>query len=79
LIAPNEESALNEEAAKLLLSRYEDFVERAKMLTELHALKKTEFKSSDSSQQSEPSGKKTEADKKLEKAKMERKKNLKRL
>lgn len=37
LIAPNPESALNEEASKMLLERYEDYSRRAKMLTEIHA------------------------------------------
>lgn len=34
---PNAESALNEEAGKLLLERYDDYSERAKMMTEIHA------------------------------------------
>ena len=37
LIVPNAESALNEEAGKLLLDRYDDYSERAKMMTEIHA------------------------------------------
>ncbi|XP_011503830.1 PREDICTED: calmodulin-like protein 11 isoform X1 [Ceratosolen solmsi marchali] len=37
LIMPNAESALNEEAGKLLLERYDDYSERAKMMTEIHA------------------------------------------
>ncbi|XP_033215680.1 ubiquitin-conjugating enzyme E2 S [Belonocnema kinseyi] len=37
LIVPNAESALNEEAGKLLLERYDDYSERAKMMTEIHA------------------------------------------
>lgn len=37
LIVPNPESALNEEAGKLLLDHYEDYSQRAKMMTEIHA------------------------------------------
>jgi len=38
LIVPNAESALNEEAGKLLLEHYEDYSQRARMMTEIHAL-----------------------------------------
>ena len=37
LIVPNPESALNEEAGKLLLEAYEDYSSRAKMMTQIHA------------------------------------------
>ena len=37
LIVPNPESALNEEAGKMLLERYEDYCSRAKLFTELYA------------------------------------------
>ncbi|XP_019875470.2 ubiquitin-conjugating enzyme E2 S [Aethina tumida] len=37
LIVPNAESALNEEAGKLLLEHYDDYSTRAKMMTEIHA------------------------------------------
>ncbi|XP_057244528.1 ubiquitin-conjugating enzyme E2 S, partial [Malurus melanocephalus] len=37
LIQPNPESALNEEAARLLLEDFERFAVRAKLLTEIHA------------------------------------------
>ncbi|XP_046398325.1 ubiquitin-conjugating enzyme E2 S [Ischnura elegans] len=37
LIVPNPESALNAEAGKLLLERYDDYAQRAKMMTEIHA------------------------------------------
>lgn len=37
LIVPNPESALNEEAGKMLLDAYEDYCRRAKMFTEIHA------------------------------------------
>ena len=41
LIVPNPESALNEEAGKLLLERYDDYCTRAKIFTEIHAKPKT--------------------------------------
>lgn len=34
---PNAESALNEEAGKMLLEHYDDYSSRAKMITEIHA------------------------------------------
>jgi len=37
LIVPNPESALNEEAGKMLLEQYDDYSARAKMFTEIHA------------------------------------------
>eukprot|EP00008_Paramoeba_atlantica_P007593 CAMPEP_0201482338 /NCGR_PEP_ID=MMETSP0151_2-20130828/6618_1 /ASSEMBLY_ACC=CAM_ASM_000257 /TAXON_ID=200890 /ORGANISM="Paramoeba atlantica, Strain 621/1 / CCAP 1560/9" /LENGTH=184 /DNA_ID=CAMNT_0047864991 /DNA_START=120 /DNA_END=674 /DNA_ORIENTATION=- len=37
LIVPNAESALNEEAGKLLLEDYEQYAERARMMTSIHA------------------------------------------
>ena len=37
LIVPNPESALNEEAGKLLLEEYDDYSRRAKMMTDIHA------------------------------------------
>lgn len=37
LIYPNPESALNEEAGRLLLEQYQDYFSRAKMMTEIHA------------------------------------------
>lgn len=37
LIVPNAESALNEEAGKLLLENYEEYYKRASMMTEIHA------------------------------------------
>lgn len=39
LIVPNPESALNEEAGKMILEQYEDYCKRAKMMTEIHAPK----------------------------------------
>uniref|UniRef100_A0A670YYT0 UBC core domain-containing protein n=1 Tax=Pseudonaja textilis TaxID=8673 RepID=A0A670YYT0_PSETE len=37
LIHPNPESALNEEAGRLLLENYEEYASRAQLLTEIHA------------------------------------------
>jgi len=37
LIVPNPESALNEEAGKLLLENYDEYFSRAKLYTEVHA------------------------------------------
>ncbi len=37
LIYPNPESALNEEAGKMLLEQYEDYSSRARMMTDIHA------------------------------------------
>lgn len=37
LIVPNPESALNEEAGKLLLESHDEYSQRAKMMTEIHA------------------------------------------
>ncbi|EUB64455.1 Ubiquitin-conjugating enzyme E2 [Echinococcus granulosus] len=38
LIAPNPESALNEEAGKLLLEDYNEYTKQARLFTEVHAL-----------------------------------------
>jgi ubiquitin-conjugating enzyme E2 S len=37
MIEPNPESALNEEAGKLLLEQYEDYCKRAALMTSIHA------------------------------------------
>jgi len=37
LIVPNPESALNEEAGRLLLEKYDDYFQRAKIFTSIHA------------------------------------------
>eukprot|EP01006_Ploeotia_vitrea_P053510 TRINITY_DN67796_c4_g13_i1.p1 TRINITY_DN67796_c4_g13~~TRINITY_DN67796_c4_g13_i1.p1 ORF type:complete len:226 (+),score=36.68 TRINITY_DN67796_c4_g13_i1:47-724(+) len=39
LIEPNPESALNEEAGKLLLENYDEYFKRAKLYTSVHAMK----------------------------------------
>ncbi|PIK38158.1 putative ubiquitin-conjugating enzyme E2 S-like [Apostichopus japonicus] len=91
LIYPNPESALNEEAGKLLLEQYEDYFTRAKMMTKIHAMS---GKTSKESRCSEPcssmagsnslgaGSKKHAGEKKLsavDKRKKDKKKNLKRL
>lgn len=48
LIAPNPESALNEEAGRLLLEKYEDYAKHAKLMTQIHA-KKLSLSNSDCS------------------------------
>ncbi|XP_055844137.1 ubiquitin-conjugating enzyme E2 S [Episyrphus balteatus] len=69
LIVPNAESALNEEAGKMLLERYDDYSQRAKMMTEIHAQppKTTDAKDDDG-----PSSKKHAVDKKLQDKKKEK-------
>lgn len=41
LIYPNPESALNEEAGRLLLEQYSEYSKQAKMMTEIYAQSKT--------------------------------------
>ncbi|KAJ1553936.1 hypothetical protein HK096_005735, partial [Nowakowskiella sp. JEL0078] len=43
LIVPNAESALNEEAGRLLLEDYSEFAKRAKLITSIHAKFKIDF------------------------------------
>ncbi|XP_059616211.1 ubiquitin-conjugating enzyme E2 S [Phlebotomus argentipes] len=76
LICPNAESALNEEAGKMLLERYDDYSQRAKMMTEIHA---QTVKSVAPSEEDGPLSKKKAQDKKKEKLIKEKKRNLKRL
>lgn len=81
LIVPNPESALNEEAGKLLLEQYDDYTKRAKIFTEIHAKppKFSETMSRDSISEG-PLAKKHAGDKKLiNKKKIDKKKVLKRL
>ncbi|XP_065173871.1 ubiquitin-conjugating enzyme E2 S [Atheta coriaria] len=80
LIVPNAESALNEEAGRLLLEHYDDYSQRAKMMTEIHAQPQKLSKCGPSEG---PVAKKHAGDKKLsaEKKKIlkEKKRTLKRL
>jgi len=57
LIFPNPESALNEEAGRLLLERYDDYFSHAKLITSIHAPKKSEKKTMNNTH---PSPEKTE-------------------
>ncbi|XP_077868978.1 ubiquitin-conjugating enzyme E2 S-like isoform X2 [Saccoglossus kowalevskii] len=93
LIYPNPESALNEEAGKLLLEQYEDYSLRAKMMTEIHAVPPRTSKECKNTMDDVPStsaaseyscngpmAKKHAGDKKaLEKKKKDKKRTLKRL
>lgn len=81
LIVPNPESALNEEAGKMLLERYEDYCSRAKLFTELYARPPRPPKCDDSSAHSTdgPVAKKHAGDKIMDKKKKDKKKTLKRL
>ena len=55
LIVPNPESALNEEAGKLLLERYDDYCSRAKLFTEIHARSESKGAAASTSSSSAPS------------------------
>jgi len=82
LIVPNPESALNEEAGKLLLEQYADYSMRAKIFTEIHAKppKLSEEAVSQGKFSEGPMAKKHAGDKKLlDKKKKDKKKVLKRL
>ncbi|XP_064628988.1 ubiquitin-conjugating enzyme E2 S-like [Lineus longissimus] len=85
LIVPNPESALNEEAGKMLLEQYDNYSMRARMYTDIHArplrASKGEEEASTSDKSCDgPSAKKHASDKKLlEKKKKDKKKPLKRL
>jgi len=50
LINPNAESALNEEAGKLLLDDYQEFANRARIMTNIYASKHNNIKEKENSQ-----------------------------
>lgn len=83
LIYPNPESALNEEAGRLLLEHYDDYFSRARMMTSIHA--KPSRSDACSSSGLDIAGKKRPLDSgviaapSLEKRKKDKKKALKRL
>jgi len=78
LIVPNAESALNEEAGKLLLENYEDYAKHAKLITSIHAKKeKPALSTTTSSKDVSPPKKRTAPA--PTKQNMEKKKSLKRL
>lgn len=56
LIVPNPESALNEEAGKLLLEHYDDYCRRAKMMTEIHARSNHLMKETDGNSKASSTG-----------------------
>merc|ERR1711923_608337 len=62
LIVPNPESALNEEAGKLLLERYDDYCARAKLYTEIHAKPHHSQESQSKSESTEGSSSQGETD-----------------
>jgi len=82
LIVPNPESALNEEAGKMLLEQYDDYSMRARLFTDIHAKPakpSTEAEACDKPSEG-PMAKKHAGDKKmLDKKKKDKKKVLKRL
>jgi len=59
LIVPNAESALNEEAGKLLLEQYDEYAKRAKMMTEIHARPPKDVDASKASKNEEKAAKST--------------------
>jgi len=81
LIVPNPESALNEEAGKLLLEQYDSYCERAKLYTDIHA---KSSKSSESSSRMNENRKRTDpsdqqGEKKGKMMSKDKKRTLKRL
>jgi ubiquitin-conjugating enzyme E2 S len=80
LIVPNPESALNEEAGKMILEHYDDYCARARLYTEIHAF---DASSSSGSTADASSASAVPADKKAgckkEKSLKDKKKTLKRL
>ena len=89
---PYPESALNEEAGKLLLERYDDYCARAKLYTEIHAKSSHQSKPSTSTSSASASGSNPSQDeasankkacnvslKKKDKVAKDKKKTLKRL
>jgi len=82
LIVPNPESALNEEAGKLLLEKYDDYSKRAQWWTDIHAKhnRVSKVESMDKGDAVEATqGIKRASDKALDKKKKEKKRALKRL
>merc|ERR1712000_521301 len=79
LIHPNPESALNEEAGRLLLEDYEEYAKHAKLMTSIHA--KSETTSNDATPPSSPATPKAQTLKKKapSRQQIQRKKSLKRL
>jgi ubiquitin-conjugating enzyme E2 S len=78
LIDPNPESALNDEAGRLLLEAYDDFAQRARMMTDLYAGKKGDAEP-EASCKGAAAGEKPLKKRATDKKKSTRKKSLKRL
>lgn len=82
LIVPNPESALNEEAGKLLLEKYDDYSKRAQWWTDIHAKHNltSKLESMEKAETVEATqGIKRASDKALDKKKKDKKRALKRL
>lgn len=82
LIVPNPESALNEEAGKLLLEKYDDYSKRAQWWTDIHAKRNlvSKVESMEKADTVEATqGIKRASDKALDKKKKDKKRALKRL
>ena len=86
LIYPNPESALNEEAGRLLLEQYEEYSRHARMMTEIHAKRPSSGPGSDAGSTSESRKRTVEkgdtassATSTADKKKKDKKKALKRL
>lgn len=80
LINPFPESALNEEAGKLFMEDYDDYVKKARMFAEVHASKKGKAVDvTDGEGEGEPMEKQQKTDSKAEKRLQQKKKSLKRL
>ena len=81
LIDPNPESALNDEAGRLLLEAYDDFAQRARMMTDLYAGKRGDADCDSDCKGAAAAGTGASAPKKraTDKKKSDRKKSLKRL
>jgi len=77
LIVPNAESALNEEAGRLLLEKYEDYFKHAQLMTSIHAKKATQSQQSQDSQKKHVASSSTAAQ--PARAKLEKKRSLQRL
>ena len=82
LIVPNPESALNEEAGKLLLEKYDDYSKRAQWWTDIHAKHNltSKVESMEKAETVEATqGIKRASDRALDKKKKDKKRALKRL
>jgi len=78
LVVPNPESALNEEAGKLLLEEYDEYSKRARIFTDIHATKGTK---GEVSRKRSEAGEEKEKEKKgkMDKMAKDKKRTLKRL